>query len=220
LSSALGSEASRAYTAPVRLTAVSALLACLLAAAATASAARAPLRIAFVGDSITTGTGASTPVRSYRALVVARIAKKEPVRAKMLAKGGVSIDYYKPAQMPAGQDVVVLELGTNPLGAEPIPRAVADYGPGFDTEYQALVAAIHQRSPTAKLVCLSIWRPVTRPGSIAAFNAIVKRDCTDGAYVNITPIGQKKANLGPDAFHPGDPGHRAIASAILHALHL
>jgi len=119
--------------------------------------------------------------------------------------------------MPAGQDLAIVELGTNDLFKVPKPTAVNLAT--FAKQYRRLVTSIKAQSPTARLVCLSVWHPVGEAGSPTPYNALIKASCP-GAYVAISDLGQNKTRLAADGFHPNDAGHLAITARIKHSIHL
>lgn len=184
-----------------------------------------PLRILFVGDSLTVGDYASRRSHAFPALVAAALRRRGNVDASVRAKVGVKASYWAARALPAA-DLIVLELGTNDFSQELTPPAT------FDRDYRRLVANARATSPRATLLCLSIWRSPRhayryRGETLATYNHIVAADCRDGAYVAISSLFDRRANRTPgattlpgtpDGFHPNDRGHRAIAAAILDAL--
>lgn len=197
-------------------------MAAVLAASAAAGTvtvpwpASGPLHVLFVGDSLTDG-GAVTDWRSqFREQITEWLGARGQVVATKDGKGGVRVAYWSVRKMAAGQNLAIVELGTNDLYKMPAPAA-ADLAT-FERQYRTLIGHITAASPGVKLVCLSVWHPVGEQGSPAPYNALIQRACP-GAYVNISDLGAK-SHLAADGFHPNDVAHKAIAARIEHVVHL
>jgi lysophospholipase L1-like esterase len=178
--------------------------------------AHGPLRVLFVGDSLTVGDYANEPSNQFVAQVVDYLEARGPVVATKDAQGGVRVGFWSARKMPSLQQLVIVELGTNDLFASPAPSA--GVLATFDRQYRALVAHITAASPGARLVCLSVWRPANHTADTLPYDVLIRRDCR-GAYVNITDLGTQ-ANLAADGFHPNDAAHRDIALRIEAVLNL
>jgi acyl-CoA thioesterase-1 len=185
-----------------------------------------PLRILFVGDSLTVGDYATRGDHAFPALVSAALRRRGIVTELLRAKVGVKASYWATRPLPTA-DLVVLELGTNDFSKNLTPPRT------FDRDYQRLVAHLRATSPRAILLCLSIWRSARHAyryhdEHIATYNSTIANDCHDGAYVPISQLFDRRANRtpaartalpgAPDGFHPNNRGHHAIAAAILAAL--
>jgi acyl-CoA thioesterase-1 len=185
-----------------------------------------PLRVLFVGDSLTVGYYASRRNTAFPALVTAALRAHAPVREAVRARSGVTASYWAVRPLPSA-DLVVLELGTNDYRKEPTPHAT------FERDYRRLIANVRARSPHARLLCVSLWRTSHyRYGgaTLLSYNRIVARNCRGGAFVWISELYDTEAARDPaglpsflgrtDGFHPNDTGHRAIAKAIEQTLGL
>lgn len=197
--------------------AVFALVATLLLPTAAAPSERTlhwpvgrPLRALFVGDSIAYGRLATTPNQGFVALVTAGLRQHGEVTTTIRAVSAVTVGYFKNNVFPAGQDLVIVELGTN-IRAQPVT--------GFTADYKTLMATVLRRSPKAQIVCLSPWRPDRTITEIAPYSNAVRAQCR-GLYVNINGLAHHPALVGADGFHPNDVGHAAIAKAVLGAIHV
>jgi lysophospholipase L1-like esterase len=175
--------------------------------AATAAARPARYGIAFFGDSVSVGSGASDRHHTY----VARVSNWLEMRGKKVsatvnAEGGVAIAYWEYAPMPKKLDAVVVELGTNDVRLR-TPSAQ------FAQEYRTLVGRIRAANPNAQLLCLSVWprRGGTRLEGV--INAQIREACP-GAYVDITRFRNRWGIRSSDGFHPNDAGYRLIAQAV------
>jgi lysophospholipase L1-like esterase len=175
-----------------------------------------PLRVLFVGDSITVGDFTNDPRNQFASQVAGYLQARGPVVATKDAEGGVRVGYWSARQMPSRQQLAIVELGTNDLFASPAPST--DVLASFDSQYRALVAHITAASAGVRLVCLSVWHPVGHTADTLPYDVRIRRDCR-GAYVNISDLGTT-ANLAADGFHPNDAAHRDIALRIEAALHL
>ena len=174
-----------------------------------ATAAARPTRygIAFFGDSVSVGFGASDRHHAY----VARVSnwletRGKKVTATVNAKGGVAVAYWEYAPMPKKLDAAVVELGTNDvrLGT---PSAQ------FAQEYRTLIGSIRAANPKAQLLCLSVWPRRGGTSLEGVINAQIREVCP-GAYVDITRLRNRWSIRSSDGFHPNDVGHRLIAQAV------
>ena len=170
-------------------------------------ARRPAYAIAFFGDSLSVGAGASDRRHGYVARVSSWLqARSERVAATVNAKGGVPVAYWQYAPMPKNLDAAVVELGTNDVRlGTPSTR--------FVREYRTLTGRIRAANPKAQLLCLSIWsRP--RPASLeAVINAQIRTVCP-GTYIDITRLRGLSHVRSSDGFHPNDLGYGLIARAV------
>ena len=176
-----------------------------------------PLRVLFVGDSLTDGAAAVNWRNQFREKVMAGLAAHGPIDAIQRGKGGVKTAYWLTHQLPPKMDLAIVELGTNDAygRAAPTMSQLAE----FDTAYRHLIARIRGLSPAARFVCLGVWHPAGQVGSAAPYDAIVAKDCP-GAFIRISDLGANKAHLGADGFHPNDAAHELIAARVLRAIHV
>lgn len=187
---------------------------------------RRPLRVLFVGDSLTRGEFAVRRRDAYPALVTAALRAGGPVTAHVKARPGVTASYWATRPLPMA-DLVIVELGTNDFSARLTPVAT------FTRDYARLIASIRARSPHAQLLCLSLWRSSHygyEGESLLTYNKVVAAGCQGGAFVWISALYDAKGARLPagratflgrsDSFHPTNVGHREIADAIEHALRL
>jgi acyl-CoA thioesterase I len=185
-----------------------------------------PLRVLFVGDSLTVGMSARRRESTFPALVTAALRAHGRVSESVRARIGVTTSYWASRPMPAA-DLVVIELGTNDFSVHLTPPAT------FENDYARLVANIRARSPHAQLLCLSLWRSSHygyEDQSLLTYNRALAHACRDGAFVWISSLYDAKGAREPagvpsfrgsiDSFHPNDVGHRGIAKAIERTLRL
>jgi lysophospholipase L1-like esterase len=163
--------------------------------------------IAFFGDSVSVGAGASDPQHGY----VARVSSWLRMRGKRVietvnAKGGVPVAYWQYAAIPRKLNAAVVELGTNDvrLGT---PSAQ------FAQAYRTLTSRIRAANPKAQLLCLSVWSHRVSASVDGMINAQIRRACP-GTYVDITGLRHRSHIRSSDGFHPNDVGHRLIARAV------
>jgi lysophospholipase L1-like esterase len=198
----------------IALTLLCAALAVVLASfaagtphSAVASSRATTYRIAFFGDSLSVGFGASDRVHSYVAHVVRWLqGHGKRVIEAVSAKAGVPVAYWMDAPMPRRLNAAVVELGTNDvrLGT---PAAQ------FAREYRTLTERIRAANPKVQLLCLSVWS--RREGAILerVINAQIRSVCP-GTYVDITRLRTRPHIRSRDRFHPNDVGYRLIARAV------
>jgi acyl-CoA thioesterase-1 len=185
-----------------------------------------PLRVLFVGDSLTVGKYAVRQGGAFPALVTAALRARGRVTERVRARTGVTASYWASRPLPAA-DLVVLELGTNDFCVHLTPRAA------FESDYARLVANVRAQSPHAQLLCLSLWRSSHygyKGESLLIYNKAVARACRGGAFVWISALYDAQGTRQPagvptflgtsDSFHPNDSGHRGIAKAIEQTLRL
>lgn len=167
-----------------------------------------PYRIAFFGDSVSVGFGASDRRRGY----VARVSDWLRANGKRViqtvdAKGGVPVAFWAYTQMPTRLDAAVVELGTNDVRlGTPSTR--------FAQEYRTLTSRIRSAAPKVRLLCLSVW---SHPGGASldrVINAQIRAVCP-GTYVDITRLRNLPDIRSSDRFHPNDAGYRLIAQAVV-----
>jgi acyl-CoA thioesterase-1 len=181
-----------------------------------------PLRVSIVGDSMDYGLFATEKALTFHELMVEEWRKSGPVADQMPNTiGGTARDALKTQDFPRGQQLYVVELGTN--------DAVRVNYQDFRTEYNTLLDRIRSASPDAALVCVGPWRPKEIADT---FDTMIKDLCEvrGGVFRSISDLFTDKSLKGPagvltfrgvsDAFHPNDRGHRAIADRILDAIRL
>lgn len=162
------------------------------------------------GDSITAGWGASTPARSYAALVAAALGRALDTRAI----GGSTIAQQLAALQPPGAGPVILLAGTNDMRAG-TPLA----------EYRAALADMVARLPGVWVAGplsmtpagYAAYGPAWSHGSDAAV-AAYRAATAELAGARYVPVAYDPANVDPDLVHPNDAGHQQIADAFLRAL--
>jgi lysophospholipase L1-like esterase len=163
--------------------------------------------IAFFGDSVSVGFGASDRRHGY----VARVSRRLRIRGRRVvqtvyAKGGVPVAHWEHAPIPQQLNAAVLELGTNDvrLGTSPAQ---------FAQEYRRLTSRIRAANPKVRVLCLSVWphSEVARPDGV--INAQIRAVCP-GTYVDITGLHDRPHIRSSDGFHPNDVGYRLIAQAV------
>ncbi len=175
------------------------------------------MNISIAGDSIAAGHYASNPYATFRTLMYAALQARGAVNVQDPTTTALTATLSPALTVPAGMDLVVLELGT-----DDIPRTDVTT---FGSAYSALVKNTRASSPNAALVCAGTW---SANGS--AFDAVIQRACTsaNGTYVSLASRYADPANRDPagvstyfgvtDGLAPNDAGHRAIAAALLKPL--
>ena len=174
------------------------------------------LTVSIVGDSLTAGHYASGPARRFRNLVLSALEARGTVNAEEATPTGAST-LSTAVTVPAGLDLVVLELGTSELASTDVRT--------FTNGYRALVTSIRASSPHAALVCAGTW---SEQG--AAYDAVIQQVCSavDGRFVSLRGLYAVPTDRGPagvsgfygvsDDVAPNNAGHRAIARALLAAI--
>ena len=163
--------------------------------------------IAFFGDSVSVGYGASGRKHGYVARVSRRLRSLgKRVIQTVYAKGGVPVAYWEHAPIPPKLSAAIVELGTNDVRLATPPAQ-------FAQQYRTLTSRIRAVNPKVQLLCLSVWshREGARPDSV--INAQIQAVCP-GTYVDITRLRDHPHIRSSDGFHPNRIGYRLIAQAI------
>jgi acyl-CoA thioesterase I len=198
----------------------------VVAAPASVVAVRtSPMRVLFVGASVTRGVGASSPDHAYPAVVVARLqAEGRVVRPRVMAQSGIVVSVADSWDLAVPADLVVVQLATNDF-------AHSELLPVFRTTYNDVLRRVREASPRARLLCMGGWNDpgaVNRLGLRAAdYDAAAWAACTaeHGRYLDLSETYRDPRNHGPvgrstslgagDEFHPNDRGHLALAALVL-----
>jgi acyl-CoA thioesterase-1 len=177
-----------------------------------------PLRVLFVGDSISYGLNAEVQDLGFRPLMVDALSAGGPVQEFHTNRAGATTRTVSGlVDVPENLDLAVVELGTNDVVDQTAPDQ-------FARSYRALLHRVHTESPGVPLVCVGTWG--SADGS-DAYNAVIDEECArqSGAFVSLYGLYPVQANRGPagrevfggtsDRFHPNDTGYRAIADLLL-----
>jgi acyl-CoA thioesterase-1 len=185
----------------------------------------APIRLQFVGASVTEGWFASSGGAAYTALVAGRLATSgRGVRSRVLARPGITAREADDWDLRISTDVVIVQLATNDfVQGVPVPVFAAYYGD--------VLGRLRTASPRADLICLGGWDDPgdrNRLGVAAVdYDVATRTACgaEGGRYVDLSAIYLDARNHGPegrptfhgagDVFHPNDRGHEAVATAVL-----
>lgn len=167
----------------------------------------ATYRIAFFGDSLSVGSGASDWQHGYIALVSRWLRTRgKRVSATVYAKGGVPVAHWQYVHIPRGLDAAVVELGTNDVRLATPPAR-------FAQEYWTLISRIRARNARVQLLCLSVW-PSRRGANLdRIINGKIRAICP-GGYVDFTRFRDRSHIRSADGFHPNDAGYGVIANAV------
>ncbi|TFD26324.1 SGNH/GDSL hydrolase family protein [Cryobacterium cryoconiti] len=180
-----------------------------------------PLRVLFVGDSISYGLNAQRQDLGFRPLMVDALAKGGPVQEFHTNRAGATTHAVsRLVDVPEGLDLAVVELGTNDVVDQTAPD-------DFARSYRALLHRVHTESPGVPLLCVGTWGSAGGADGSDTYNALIDRECArqGGAFVSLYGLYPIEANRGPagrkvfggtsDRFHPNDTGYRAIAALLL-----
>lgn len=177
-----------------------------------------PLRVLFVGDSISYGLNATLQDRGFRPLMVDAFAADGPVQEFHKNRAGATTrTVSRLVDVPENLDLAVVELGTNDVIEQTAPDE-------FAHSYRSLLQRVHIESPNVPLICVGTWGS---PDVSDTYNDIIDEECAreGGAFVSLYGLYPVEANRGPagrdvfggtsDRFHPNSTGYRAIAELLL-----
>lgn len=189
------------------------------------------MKIAFLGDSISAGVGASTPARRYATLVTKGLSQGQGKfeEVNLAISGSTMVDQPWPAPLSSGYphrlrqalenkpDILVIQHGTN-------DNAVGSSAGEFLWSYRQAVRAIKEKLPRTKIVCMTIcpsWGVAQATDAWlnqanAGIQEIAAAEQTLLAHTNFKL--RHRRDLFPDGIHPNDEGHRIMAESVLEAL--
>jgi len=187
----------------------------LLAACGGAGQAQAPLRVLFVGNSLT----ATNDLPAAVAAVASRSGRR-PVEYRTIAPGGVSLEEHwrttgaRALLAGGGWDVVVLQQGPSSL-----PESQGHLR-RWATRWSE-----EARARGARPALLMVWPETARASAFPAVIASYTR-AADAADATLLPVGaawraavRRDPSLGlygPDGFHPSDLG-TSLAALVVYA---
>ncbi|GLZ51766.1 SGNH/GDSL hydrolase family protein [Actinomycetospora sp. NBRC 106378] len=169
-----------------------------------------PVALLVAGDSLAAGFTTTDGDRAFVRIIATTLGATvtmPPLRDQPLTTVDRVLD------MPGGQDVVLVELGTNDIGRR---TPAID----FRARYAALLDRAREGSPAAALVCLGTWAGDGGSSGGADYDTIISSLCAEraGRFVDLGPIYRAPGTRGTTDFHPDDDGHRMIADAVLGVL--
>ncbi|HSP74682.1 MAG TPA: SGNH/GDSL hydrolase family protein [Cryobacterium sp.] len=180
-----------------------------------------PLRVLFVGDSISYGLNAERQDLGFRPLMVAALSADGPVQEFHKNRPGATTrTVSRLVDVPKNLDLAVVELGTNDVVDQTEPD-------DFARSYRSLLQRVHTESPGVPLLCVGTWGSAGGADGSDSYNAIIDEECArqGGAFASLYGLYPIAANRGPagrdvfggmsDRFHPNDTGYRAIADLLL-----
>jgi lysophospholipase L1-like esterase len=190
-----------------------------------------PLRVAFLGDSLTFGLHASEPETKYVSLLLQRLAAQTPVGDVLLVYQdplGMTDDALRrlPAVLDARPDLVILEIGNHEAfaGGEQVDL--------FEERYDDLLGRLQDTGATViagTLTWLNYPRESREYTDALRLNDSIRRLCARRgiAVADLwTPTALRSeliahpgepSHVPPydgDDLHPNDAGHRALADAF------
>jgi GDSL-like Lipase/Acylhydrolase family len=189
-----------------------------------------PLRMSFIGASVTRGWFVTSIERTYPAVASRMIAtsRQRDVDYHVVALPGAPVDVALRWSIPSDQDIVVIHLISDDfLYGTPL----ADY----QKEYRQFLAKVRKASPKAGIVCLGDWGEpdaVNKEGASSfLYEAIVTRACKryGGVYVPLSQDYEIPEARGPKGhpsifgpaladFHPNDYGDQLIAESVVEGI--
>lgn len=187
-----------------------------------------PRSLLVLGDSAADGYGIADPEHALPFQVAAALAATGArVTVRSLATAGARTDDVLALQVPrladTPPDVVVIGVGVNDaLGRVPAARV--------RRRTAALLAAVADAAPAARVVLVPCPDLSAAPGLPAPLSWIVGWRCRGTARAQLAAAQDAgvaavrwerrpmATEFGPDGFHPGVEGQRAVAGLILGSL--
>ncbi len=129
--------------------------------------------------------------------------------------------------IPGDARYIVVELGTNDVAQ------TSETWRQFRAAYDEILTRTHAAAPTAKFICLGVWRNGIhgQPYSGYAHNQVIAGECAKfgGTFVGLSDLYNNGAMRGPaghpdwfgkttDDFHPNSAGHARIAARVAAAI--
>jgi lysophospholipase L1-like esterase len=171
------------------------------------------LRLVALGDSLTQGTGASSPARAFLGLVAADVARRtgRDVDVVNRAVYGAKVADVLARQLPvpADADLVTLCVGSNDAG-----RTEPEV---FRERLRAVCAQLPAGSLVGDVPEFQ-WGP--RVPAAAALSQVVREVVAEHPGLVLAPVERETTGtsilteLAGDFFHPNDRGHARIARAF------
>ena len=191
------------------------------------------MSILFIGDSISTGVGASGPANGYTTLITAALNRRHKgykyEEINLAISGSTLVDQLWPVPNSSAYpyilkkvirskpDIVVIQHGTN-------DNAAGSSIGQFLWSYREIVRTIKEKFPQTKIVCMTIcpsWgigksteRWLTQAN--VGIQEIAAMENTLLAHTNYNLKNRRE--IFPDGIHPNDEGHRIMAASVLKAL--
>lgn len=176
------------------------------------------LSVVFLGDSLSADSYSTTRELGWTSLVTSGLAAYGNVERTVEATSGQTVADALRRTIPAGADLVLVQLGTNDVGGRTEPAK-------FEATYREYLGKARAASPDSQVICITPWNTAARS---TAYTAAITTVCSEaGATVmDIAPIYNRpdtRAHKGdtyfggivPDDAHPNDAGHRRIADLVL-----
>lgn len=181
-----------------------------------------PLTVAFLGDSYTTGTGASSDEQKWTTIVAQTAGWSESnfgsddtgyvaapfVEGEQLLSYGDRID----AVIEKSPEVIIISGGRNDVGQDPAL---------VRQEALELFTQLTEQLPETSVLVLSPWWDASEPPF--EFSQIVESIGSAAEEANVSYIDTglpltDPALIAADGVHPNDDGYAAIAEAVTAAL--
>jgi len=190
-----------------------------------------PIKLAFVGASITAGFGTANPARSAYPWQLARMlgdgweVRDFGVNGATLIHSGDSPYIRTPSYQKAlayRPDVLVIDLGAN----DTKPQNFEAHPDDFVPDYKAMIADFQRANPKVKIYAAlpvpafpenyGIRESIIVAKIIPALQQVIAD--THIASIDLhTPMEDKGADF-PDKIHPNDAGAKALAEIVYAAL--
>lgn len=182
-----------------------------------------PLKVTFMGTSLAAGYYATSEAKSYVGRITTALEGPGPVvqlrapREDMAPGTPTTTDTFDPAKVEPGQDLFIIEVGTNDAAVKNEDK--------FERDYRRLLKGLRKGSPDAMFMCAGLWQE-----QVWGYDLIIQQACREvgGRFIPMTNMFRDDALHGPegretpygpgDVFHPNDDGHKAIAQAMLSSL--
>lgn len=173
---------------------------------------------AFLGDSYTTGVGASTPALRWTTLVAQKEGWGEAnfgeAGSGYITKGFDGTSYLRRVQevIDVRPDIVVVAGGQNDLASNG----------DVDAAVQATLELLREGLPVAKMYVVGpTWAQRQPPPKLVEIETAVRKAAAevDAQFIPALDwIADRPDLMAPDNIHPNDAGHTLIADRVVAAV--
>jgi lysophospholipase L1-like esterase len=181
-------------------------------------------KIAFIGDSISAGIGASSRDKSMVPAVINELGAKSDPSVSAIP-GANTARLASRISVPSDSSLVIIEAGTDDSGATKTPLN------DFREKYATLVSKVRASAPDSTILCLGVWQSAPDAN---VYDQAIRAECeqSDGTFRILHDIYDGTGTRGPagrpiftkgaksDTVLPNDEGYSRIAARVVEAVRI